>query len=532
MQAEFEFPFMATSLAVLFIGGLLIYLMKDRLEKGAGKIAMVFSGIAVVLMIPPFYRVSFEDYAYKIAEESLQWSDILGAFGLRLDGIAFPITFAVVVLGFLSVVYAVGYTSHEHNKPTFFANQLFFLMGMQWVTLATNLIEFFIAWELMLVPSYFLILFWGLPETRKRTALKFWLYTQSGAVCILIGFGLLYLLGLQGAEAMNQLIPGANAEASFELLDIQNLLVYVVGEIDLLKLIFILLAAGFLVKMAVFPIHWWLPPVHAEAPTPISVLLSGAMIETGAYAMVRFGTITLGPAAADLSVYVAAIGVITMFYGGFMALVQKDIKRLLAYSSVSQMGYVLFALGVFSVYGVSGGLFHLINHAFSKGLLFMAAGTVMHQTGLRNIDKLGGLSNKMPITAFMAAIGAMSIAGSPPLSGFASEWMMFLGGFQAAIPPGAGVIVQPEILILSILAVSSTIMSAGYMLRFLWKVFLGPHPDELEEVQEGPRSMTIPMIILGFLIVFFGIFPGIALDIIVPAVDAITGLIPFEAPIP
>ncbi len=517
MQTAFEFPFMGTSLAVLFIGALAIYLMRGRLEKSAGKIAALVSGLAVVLMLPPFYRVMFEERLYNIAQETLAWSDILGAFGLRLDGIAFPITFAVVILGFLSVVYAVGYTSHEHSRPTFFANQLFFIMGMQWVTLATNLIEFFIAWELMLVPSYFLILFWGLPETRKRTALKFWLYTQSGAVCILIGFGLLYFL---------------SGATTFELAVIQGMIASYVGASELLKIIFILLAAGFLVKLAVFPIHWWLPPVHAEAPTPISVLLSGAMIETGAYALVRFGTITLGSAAFDLSVYVAAIGVITMFYGGFMALVQKDIKRLLAYSSVSQMGYVLFALGVFSVYGVSGGLFHLINHAFSKGLLFMTAGAVMHQTGLRNIDEMGGLSNKMPITAFMAAIGAMSIAGSPPLSGFASEWMMFVGGFHAAAPPGSEAIVQPLMLGLSILAVLSSILSAGYMLRFLWKVFLGPHPQELADVVEGPRSMTVPMIILGFLIVFFGIFPGVALDVIVPVVSEIANIIPFQAPTP
>ena len=513
MQATIEIPFMALSLLVLFVGGLLIYLLRSRIGDSAGKIAVVISGLGAVLMIPPFIRVMVEGGP---AYEGMMWSVLLGEFGLKLDGIAFPITFAVVVLGFLSVVYAVGYTSHAHNKPSFFANLLFFLMGMQWVTLATNLIEFFIAWELMLVPSYFLILFWGLPETRKRTALKFWLYTQSGAVCILIGFGLLYFL---------------SGATSFELATIQALLVTYIGASDLLKLIFILLAAGFLVKMAVFPIHWWLPPVHAEAPTPISVLLSGAMIETGAYALVRFGSITLGPAAASLSFLVAALGVITMFYGGFMALVQKDIKRLLAYSSVSQMGYVLFALGTFTVYGVSGGMFHLINHAFSKGLLFMVAGTVMHQTGIRNVDKLGGLSNKMPITAFMAAIGMMSIAGSPPLSGFASEWMMFLGGFHAATPPGLATISLP-FLLLTILAVSSSILSAGYMLRFFWKVFLGPHPDELEGTKEGPRWMTIPMIVLGFLIVLFGIFPGLALDIIVPAVEAIPNIIPFEAILP
>lgn len=508
-----EFPFMASSLFVLFIGGLLIYLNKDRLEKSAGKVAVAFSGLAMVLMIPPFYRAIFEK---GVALESMQWSDLLGSFGLFLDGIAFPITFAVVVLGFLSVVYAVGYTDHSENKPTFFANQLFFLMGMQWVTLATNLIEFFIAWELMLVPSYFLILFWGLPETRKRTALKFWLYTQAGAVCIFIGLGLTFFV-----------------TGSFELAAIQTMIASgdpIIGAFvtsGWFKAIFILLAAGFLVKMAAFPLHWWLPPVHAEAPTPISVLLSGAMIETGAYALMRFGNIMLFTSARELAFYVAALGVVTMFYGGFMALVQKDIKRLLAYSSVSQMGYVLFSLGTFSTFGVTGGLFHLINHAFSKGLLFMTAGTVIHQTGLRNIDQMGGLSNKMPITAFAAAIGAMSIAGSPPLSGFASEWMMFMGGFQVY-----GTFADPTHLaaigwlVLTLLAVSSSIVSAGYMLRFLWKVFLGPHPDALEDTKEGPRSMLIPQIILGVLIVLFGIFPGLVIDVIMPAIEGLSGIIP------
>jgi len=498
-------PFAALSLAVLFFGGLLIYVFRGALEKSAGKIAVGFSFVAMVLMFYPFYKV-FTGETYS---EYAVWSGLLEEFGLLLDGIAFPITFAVVVLGFLSVVYAVGYTDHSENKPTFFANTLFFLMGMQWVTMATNVIEFFIAWELMLVPSYFLILFWGLPETRKRTAMKFWLYTQSGAVLLLVGFGILYSL-----------------TGSFVLTNIGTALAYIgPGALNLLKIVFILLAAGFLVKMAVFPIHWWLPPVHAEAPTPISVLLSGAMIETGAYALVRFGTITLNAAAEALAFGIAALGVITMFYGGFMALAQKDIKRLLAYSSVSQMGYVLFALGVFTTTGVAGGMFHLINHAFSKGLLFMTAGAVIHQTGLRDITRMGGLSNKMPITAFAAAIGMMSIAGSPPLSGFASEWMMFLGGFDhAVIYDGAMHIIGTDLsfLLLSIFAVSSSILSAGYMLRFFWKVFLGPHPEELEDVKESTRSMTIPMIILGVLIVIFGIFPGLALDVIIPAVSGIS----------
>ncbi|MGY5875381.1 MAG: proton-conducting transporter membrane subunit, partial [Candidatus Thorarchaeota archaeon] len=283
-----DIPFMTLSLIVLFVGGLLIYLLKDRFEGSAGKIAVGFSLVSMMLMILPFIWLIANPAAPIL--ESMQWSTILGSFGLYLDGIAFPITFAVVFLGFLSVVYAVGYTEHEHNKPTFFANQLFFLMGMQWVTLATNLIEFFIAWELMLVPSYFLILLWGLPETRKRTAMKFWLYTQAGAVCILVGFGILF-----------------SFTGTFELTAIVAQLALIDPALNMLKLVFVLLAAGFLVKMAVFLVHWWLPPVHAEAPTPISVLLSGAMIETGAYALVRFSQVTLGPAVAiDLSFWIGA----------------------------------------------------------------------------------------------------------------------------------------------------------------------------------------------------------------------------------
>jgi len=502
-EVQVMLPFSALSLTVLFFGGLLIYLFKGHLNESAGKVAVAFSLLSVLLMIPPFYQVFTTGTPWA---EYATWSGILDQFGLYMDGIAFPITFAIVFLGFLSVVYAVGYTEHTKNRPTFFANQLFFLMGMQWVTLATNTIEFFIAWEIMLVPSYFLLLFWGLPETRKRTAMKFWLYTQSGAVCIMVGLGFLY--GLTG---------------SFDLFTIQTVLSTLSVPLETLKLIFILLAAGFLVKMAVFPIHWWLPPVHAEAPTPISVLLSGAMIETGAYALVRFGTITLNAAASALAFWIAALGVVTIFYGGFMALAQVDIKRLLAYSSVSQMGYVLFALGVVTTSGTAGGLFHLINHAFSKGLLFMTAGAVIHQTGLRDITKMGGLKNVMPITAFAAAIGAMSIAGSPPLSGFASEWMMFLGGFQAAITVGG---VSMPFVILTVLAASSSILSAGYMLRFLWRVFFGPTPDSLMEVKESPRSMTGPMIVLGVLIVIFGIFPSLALDVILPAVRSIAGMLP------
>jgi NADH-quinone oxidoreductase subunit M len=496
---------MLLSLAILLLGGIAVYLMKGRLgeeTRKAEKVSVVLVSISTLLLLTRFVDV----YSGTMPLELYSWIPTLGVqFGLYVDGLSYSIVLTVALLGFFATVYSYGYMQHEHAKPSYFANLLLFIGGMEGVVLATNLIEFFIFWEIMLIPSFFLILFWGTKEQARRISMKYFIFTHLGALLVLAGFALIYVVTGQFNMLYLESPPG---QALIQSIFASNP--------NMIKLIFVLLVAGFAVKMAMFPIHTWLPDAHSEAPTPISVLLSGVLVETGAYAILRFGGVFFWQSLLSFSSALAVIGVVTMFYGGLMALVQTDIKRLLAYSTISQMGYIFFGIGVATVFGIAGSLFQIINQALAKGLLFMAAGGVILATKTRNIDELGGLSNKMPLTATTAMIGVLSIAGAPPLGGFVSEWMILEGGFANFAITGNGLYFA-----LGILGVIASIISAGYMLRFIWKVFLGPLPEKLRNAKEPSKSMLSSMILLAALLIIFGLLPAIALQIITPAAAGI-----------
>jgi len=350
--------------------------------------------------------------------------------------------------------------------------------------LSANLIQFYLFWELMLIPSYFLIASWGVSKKRLTIGFKYFIFTHIGALFMLMGILSIYVF--TGTFDFVEL-----PQVSFDIPSTSILTV------------FVLLLIGFCVKMAIFPVHTWLPDAHTEAPTPISVMLSGVMIKCGAYAFARIFLSGFGKTVFQVSNTLAILGVITMIYGGVMALAQTDIKRLLAYSSISQMGYIFFGLGVYSTMGANGAIFHVVNHAICKSLLFMCAGAIIHQTGIRDIRKLGGLANKMPVVYVAALIGALSLAGTPPLNGFWSEWMIFSGG-----------IFSGKILITTI-AIVSTAITAGYYLWFLWRVFFGTTPEKLEITMREPSwLMRIPMIILAVLAVVIGIWPDIVLRLL------------------
>jgi NADH-quinone oxidoreductase subunit M len=270
-----------------------------------------------------------------------------------------------------------------------------------------------------------------------------------------------------------------------------------------LIVVFTLLLIGFSVKMAIFPLHTWLPDAHAEAPTPISALLSGAMLKCGAYAFARIFLFAFTQTVTNTSDALSVLGVFTMIYGGLMALAQTDMKRLLAYSSISQMGYIFFGLGVGSTtnssLGATGAIFHVVNHAVCKSLLFLCVGIIMHKTGTRDIRKLGGLAEKLPITCVASFIGAFSLAGTPPLSGFWSEWMIFSGG-----------VLSGKFLI-TLIAILSTAITVGYYLWFLWRIFFGTVPQGLETVEQPSWLIRIPVIVLSSIVIVVGIFPDLIL---------------------
>jgi NADH-quinone oxidoreductase subunit M len=409
------------------------------------------------------------------------------------DGLSAPIAGIILGLSTLTALYSVSYMEKESNLGTYFSLYLLYVAGMVGVVLSVNLVQFYVFWELMLIPSWIMIAKWGGKHGEGAVGIgfKYFIFTHLGAMCLLFAIGATWIY-----------------TGSFDLL---TMTLTGVPQFAI-NLIVILYMIGFGVKMALFPVHTWLPDAHAEAPTPISVLLSGVMIETGTYAVARILNTYFGTTVAAYTFVLSTLAVITMYWGGIMALVQKDTKRLFAYSSVSQMGYMFLGLAAATSLGIAGSMFHIINHALCKGLLFMVAGclmtTVGHSKG-REIENLGGLAAKMPYTAVITLIAGLSIAGTPPLVGFASEWLIFAGSFAAGN------------YLLGVLGVISSALTAGYILWFVKRVFFGPLKPELDDVKEAPATMLVPMAILAFFAVLLGIFPNLILQFILPIAESI-----------
>jgi NADH-quinone oxidoreductase subunit M len=458
---------------------------------GSGLLATAALAISTGLLAFSWETVST---GRKLIENYGVW---IGLFKLDVifmqDYLSLAISVLISGISMLAAIYSIAYMGHEHNQEMYFSALLMFVAGMIGVVLSANLILFYLFWELMLIPSYFLIAYWGTGRARI-VGFKYFMFTHAGAACLLFGILLTY-----------------SVTGTFNLIDLPQKLSEVAA--GTLRVIMTLMFIGFAVKFAVFPLHTWLPDAHAEAPTPISVLLSGVMIKTGAYAIIRI-TLTLFPSELVKVAYaLSVLAVATMLWGGLMAFAQTDIKRMLAYSSVSQVGYILFGIMSLTVLGLSGGLFNIITHGVAKSLLFMSAGAIIYRTGIRDITKLGGLAEKMPITAIATLCGGLSIAGTPPFAGFASEWMIFAGGFKAGYT------------ILAALAIVATIVTAGYYLRMVKRVFFGECPENLTHTKEAPLSMLLPMSILTFLTVAFGIFAFVPLQIVYPAAEAIAKII-------
>ncbi|CAN5787392.1 hypothetical protein BH23THE1_BH23THE1_06640 [soil metagenome] len=464
-------------------------------------------------------------------QEVFDWSQ-LGHFGLKLDGLSIPFAITIYLLSTIVVIYSKPYmirkillqyeqvknsSSLEMNDAEselysnkdgkslsslilstdqksylnsqlglYYSLYLVFAMGMLGTVLATNLFEFYVFFELMLVPSFFLIAFFGYGK-RKRTSLMFFFWAHVGAVILLLG--LMAMGFLTGGFDYDTVRANASQIP-------QAWIAVIVAA----------LIIGFGVKLAAFLVHVWLPDTYTDAPTPISVLISSAMTGIGAYGLIRIWIELLsGPGNyTDYSIYITIWGVATMIYGGAMALMQKDIKRVLAYSSISSMGYLLFGIGSESVLGISGAIFMYVTHALGKGLLFMMAGSIILQTGTRNMDKLGGLGGKMPYTAVFAMIGGLTIIGVPITSGFMSEWVLFNGALQNAVVDWSTLKA-----VSFALAITTTILTSAYILWMYKRIFYGIAPETLKNVRDSSKYVLVTMGILASLTLILGLYPDL-----------------------
>jgi NADH-quinone oxidoreductase subunit M len=460
------------------------------------------------------------DYA-----EFYPWSQ-LGQFGLVLDALSMPFAVIIYVLSTVLVLYSRPYMIHKiteeyqhqqressgvpvrmevqqvpvqvinHNIGIYYALFLVFAMGMLGTVLASNLVEFYVFFELMLVPSFFLIAFYGY-GARKRIALMFFFWTHVGAVVLLLG---LIVMGL--------------SVGSFDMADIMEASI----PADLLPLVAAAVVIGLVVKLAVFPVHIWLPYAHAEAPTPISALLSPAMIGIGGYALMRLLMVLLPNTYQEASLWLSIGAFITMVYGGAMALMQDDVKRMLAYSSISQMGYLLFGFASLNAIGLTGSVLLYVSHGTGKALLFMMAGILILQIGTRSFAKLGGLAGKLPITAVTAVIGGLAIMGIPPTNGFMAEWMLFFGALQTALDQGSMIR-----LVVFGLAMATTVLTGAYILWMIKRIFFGKLPEGMEKVREGSLYMTAPMMALALLTIVIGIYPEVFTSTVIPFMKNILG---------
>ncbi|MEM2136818.1 MAG: NADH-quinone oxidoreductase subunit M [Candidatus Methanomethylicia archaeon] len=417
-------------------------------------------------------------------------------FSFLVDGLSLPIIFTITLLCMVVSIYSIPYMEHHIGEDkaqhaAYYTLYLLYALGMVGTALSTNLIQFYFFWELMLLPSWALINIWGYGE-REKIALKYFIYTHVGALALLAGILSLYSIF-----------------GTFELKLILSISKFVHVE-ETFRWIILALFFGFAVKMAIVPLHTWLPDAHAEAPTPISALLSPAMIGLGGYATVRIIYSAFPEVWGWFSFYLSILALITMVYAGIMALAQDDIKRLLAYSSASQMGYILMGLASADPMGVGGAMYHYVSHGTCKAILFMVAGAIMLEShGLRSISKLGGLAKKMPLTAVMALIGFLGIAGTPPLNGFQSEWLIFTGAFHGAMESNN----IPRLIVVA-LGLIGSVLTAGYALWTIRRVFFGPLREGLDEVHEPSIYVLAPMMVLAFFTVILGIYPRILMDLL------------------
>ena len=459
--------------------------------------------------------------------ESYTWSQF-GNFGLRIDGLSLPFAIIINILCTVLTLYSKPYMLHKikesfkenfdkgennsesglyksntgvnemktltvsgvneeqyinHQIGLYFALYLTFSMGMLGTVLATNLIEFYVFFELMLVPSFFLVAFYGYGE-RKRIALMFFFWTHAGAVVMLLG--LLAMGFFAGGFDYDTVRENASKIPD-----------------QWLVLIVFALVIGLGVKLAAFILHIWLPYAHSEAPTPVSALLSPAMIGIGAYALIRLWLELLVGDYSQYSIYINLWGLATMIYGGAMAMMQDDIKRVLAYSSISQMGYILFGIGSDSTLGITGATLMYVSHGLGKAILFMMAGAIILQTGTRSMSRLGGLAGRMPYTAVIAMIGALTIMGIPPTSGFMAEWILFNGVLQS------GVANSDTLRIVAFgLGILATVLTAAYILWMYKRIFFGKIPEQYTKIKDPNRYVIVTMAALAAITLILGVYPN------------------------
>lgn len=504
-----------TIMGIFFIGAL-VTAATSSLRRLTAWLGFVFTFVGSVLCM-----VAAASALYAIAVEpgrSYLTLPVLNAsFQICIDALSSPFLLIIGLLGTCAALYSVGYITHERYRKEhlirYYPFLMFFLMGMVGVVVSWDMFYFIVFWEVMALASYVLVIFEKRDPIVLRAGLKYFVITHIGTTCIVTGVIIAWL--------WCRSLSFDSLKIAMEILSAERP--------RLLHLVLLLLFIGFATKAALFPFGDWLPDAHPAAPSPISALLSGVMIKMGVYGMLR-AFVYMMPSSSHLSIW----GLITAFFGALTLVVcstaglfQNDSKRLLAFSSMSQIGYVCIGIGVgigflrvspaISALGFIAGLYHVLNHACMKGLLFLDAGSVLIRAGTRDMNLLGGLWRFMPTTALTALIASLAISGIPPLNGFVSKWMIYHASIMSGLQ-------APVYLALGVAAIFISVVTLAMFVKFMGAIFIGL-PSKLVSQIEGQLrevdwTMTASQVVLAVMCIALGLFPSHVVLILYRAVEA------------
>ncbi|MBI1798591.1 MAG: NADH-quinone oxidoreductase subunit M [Candidatus Eisenbacteria bacterium] len=497
------FPWLSWLVFFPLMGAVLLCMMPPAANRLIRTWATVVAFAELAFSLPLWWRVIPGQSGWQFGERH-DWIPSLGAsYHLGVDGISMLLALLTTVMTAITVVGA--YASVEKRGREFYALLLALETGMLGTFFSLDLLLFYVFWEAMLIPMYLLIGIWGGPR-RVYAAVKFFLYTMAGSVLMLVAILALYFMQRT-----------ATGVATFDL-DAFYALVIPGGAQTWLFLAF---AVAFAIKVPMFPLHTWLPDAHVEAPTAGSVILAAVLLKMGTYGFLRFAMPLFPVASAHFAPWIAGLAIVGVVYGALVAMVQPDLKKLVAYSSVSHLGFCMLGLYALNPQGLAGGMLQMLNHGVSTGALFLLVGVIYERRHTRQIADFGGLWKSMPVYGAVFLVVMLSSIGLPGTNGFVGEFLVLLGAFRADTPH-----VGIPLLHLaptwgnlwSVFAALGVILSAVYMLRMFQRVMFGPitHPEneKLADLSMRERLVFAPIIVLIF---WIGVMPQPVLDRVQPA---------------